>query len=108
MSSDLPFVVGSQDQIRVTLKDRVAGVDSPIDLSGATVTLVARINDGAVKTWAATPDPDQTTYRGRATYELASTDIDEAGTLWLQAVIVAGGRTFKSRAITRKVEPAIE
>ena len=107
MSDALPFIVGSQDQVRLTLEDRVAGVDSAIDLTGATVTLKAQINSGTVKTWAMVPDPDQSTYRGRATYELAAADIDVAGTISLQAVIVAGGRTFKSQTITRSVAAAI-
>ncbi len=49
------------------------------DLTSKTITLHVTRPDGSTTTWAATPDPDQATNKGKATYTFASGDLNMSG-----------------------------
>lgn len=103
-----PLVVGSMDTIQGTVYDNQGGTNTAMDLSGASsVSLKARINGGAVKTWTCTADADQTTNPGVFTYALLSTDIDAQGLAELQALVVASAKTYKSKIVTREVVTSV-
>jgi hypothetical protein len=61
------------------------------DLTGKTVMIRVTRPDGSATTWTATPDPDQATNRGKATYTFASGDLSLPGNWTVQPVATAIG-----------------
>jgi len=101
------FVVGSRDRIAGTVKDIRDGAVVLNDFSGATLIIRAQINKRTAKSFAATFESDQTTFKGKYFYDPTPTDFDVAGSLELQAHVSLGGKTYKSTIVRREVEKSI-
>lgn len=102
-----PFKTGSADKIKGRIRDRI-GVDLvPVDLTGATVLLKAKIGKVWAKSFTATADPDQVNNRGVWTYQLLTTDLDRAGDMELETHWVVAGVPHKSKSIFVTVEKAV-
>jgi len=107
VSAELPLIVGSRDQLQLTVYDSVGGQSVVADLTGATVLLRAQVGAGTVKSWPADIDPDQVGSKGRCTYELGATDLDRPGRLVIQAIMTVGGKAYRSQYVERAVLPAL-
>lgn len=99
-----PLHTGSMETLRLTIYDRTSpSARTPLSLTGKTVTLKASIGGGTVKSWLCSNDLDQGANPGLCTYQLQAGDLDAAGKLQLQAFVVSGGATYKSKFVTRQV-----
>lgn len=98
-----PLIVGSNDTITGTIYDNEDGTLTPVDLSGATISIKPRLNGTSLTAWTATAHPDQDTHKGEYSYALGGTDLQTAGALELQAHITVGASVYKSKVIDREV-----
>ena len=84
-------------------RPRLRGLDGEyIDLTGMTVKGYVSVNGGAPKGVDLTPDPDQATNTGRATYRFEDADL-EAGVVTLDLVARDGSGNEWSRQEPRVV-----
>ena len=101
------FVQGSRHLIVGFIRDRQNGTLVAVDLTGGSVVLKAKIEAGTVKTWNATPDPDQTNNKGKYSYLLAGGDLDASGKIHVQAEVTIGGNMVRTKTVERDVLPAV-